>query len=219
MNLIDILDLYAMVHESTDLFLMLEEYTLDDRLSREKLNRAMLSRLGNMRCISNSPDVMKVLIEEFFNRYNWNITRLFDTMVLDYEPLENYKLDRVYDGTEHRESDADVKNEDSTVRNRNLKNTRGTEDKVSAYDSSSYQPKSREDETIGENEDSTNVATGTSDIDSTTDTKDHQVTSESGKLGDESYQSLIERERKLAEFNIYNWILDLMKKELFILLY
>ena len=36
---------------------------------------------------------------------------------------------------------------------------------------------------------------------------------------DGSYQDLIEKERKVAQFNIYNWIIERMRKELFLLVY
>lgn len=203
MNLIDILDLYAWEHDTDDLMSMLDSYSLDERLDRQKLNMAIISRHGAMRCISNTPEVMKTLLNEFFDRYAWNIKKLVDTVEAEYNPIDDYTMHREYHEDEHRESDADVINTDTV--------NRSTEDKVSAYDSTEYQPKDYVT-VIAENG-------GTSDIDSVTETRNDQITDEHGNTGRFSKQELLEKERRISEFNIYNWILDTMKRELFILVY
>ena len=216
MNLIDMLDMYAILNnKSEDLFLMLADYTLDSRIERDAMNKAIVTRLGACRPLTTNTTVFKVMLDEFFNRYNYNIGKLLDTMYYEYDPLENKDWTR----TEHRESIGDIDNTDTYTTNTNGTDnlSRTDETQVSAYDSTSYQPK--EKVVVGSNDTTTGSTTHsgatTSDITSDVDTEENFK----GKDSDESYQSLIEQERELAQFNIYDWIIQQMRRELFLLIY
>ena len=203
MNLLDIMDVYALEHDSNDLYYMLKDYVLDERVDRDILNLEILRSLGAMRPITTDPDLYKLLLDGFFSRYNSNISRLADTLELEYNPLHNKDMLE----EEHRHSVGDIDNSDEY--DTSTDGTSSTD--VSAYDSSSYQPKDRN--TV--DNDVHHSAKTTSDIDSTVDT----AKTTRGKDGDMTYQEMIEKERKLVEFNIYNWIISRMRRELFILLY
>lgn len=199
MNLIDILDVYALENDSEDMQLLFNDYTLDERIDRNVMNTTILSELGASRPITTNPDLFKMLFDNFFKKYSSNITKLVDTMYYEYNPLHNKDISE----EEHRQSEGDIDNTDEY----HTDNT--TEGKVSAYDSTSYQPK---EQAIG---DVDHTGETHSDIKSEVDT----TRSITGKDGQDSYQSLIEQERKLAEFNIFNWIIKQMRKELFLLIY
>lgn len=199
MNLIDILDVYALENDSEDMQLLFNDYTLDERIDRNVMNTTIISELGASRPITTDPDLFKMLFDNFFNKYSGNITKLVDTMYYEYNPLHNKDISE----EEHRQSEGDIDNTDEY----HTDNT--TEGKVSAYDSTTYQPK---EQAIG---DVDHTGETHSDIKSEVDTT-RKIT---GKDGQDSYQSLIEQERKLAEFNIFNWIIKQMRKELFLLIY
>lgn len=203
MNLIDSLDLYSQLHDSDDMFLMLRDYTLDGRIDRDMLNRIIIKDLGNLRPITTNTKILKMLIEEFFNKYNYNIGKLLDTMYVNYDPLSNKNITE----TEHRESTGDIDNTDTY----NTTTGVDTEDTVSAYNETTYQPKAKKEQ------DGTTDHRGetTSDIHSDVDTHKTVI----GKDSPDTYQSLIEQERKLAEFNIFVWIIKHMRKELFLMVY
>ena len=112
---------------------------------------------------------------------------------------------------EQRHSVGDIDNTDKYTTETDSVN----EGEVSAYDSSSYQPKQKD--TLDNNVEHSGETTSDiiSDVDSDRDLSEHTV----GKDGDVSYQDLIEKQRKLVEFNIYNWIIRQMRKELFLLVY
>ena len=203
MNLIDSLDLYAQLHDSDDMFLMLKDYTLDPRIDRDMLNRIIIKDCGNLRPITTNTKIMKMLIEEFFNKYNYSIGKLLDTMYMEYNPLSNKNITEI----EHRESTGDIDNSDDYNTTTGL----DTEDTVSAYNETEYQPKSKQ-EKDGVTE---HHGTTTSDIHSDVDTN-KTIT---GKDSPDTYQSLIEQERKLADFNIFVWIIKHMRKELFLMVY
>lgn len=223
MTLIDVLTMYAMMNDSEDMELMLQDYALDNRLDRNVLNKVIIRELGTMRPFSTDTNVFKFMLDNFFDKWSYNIGKLIDTMYYEYNPIGNKNLNRTLTETEHRESTADIDNTDTyTTNTENTEDTDTTNTKtVSAYDSPSYQPKEQDSGTKD-----TTITNGvehsgetTSDISSDVDTQHGLNESISGKDGDESYQTLIEQERELAQFNIYDWILKQMRKELFLLVY
>lgn len=219
MNLIDVLDMYATLNNSDDLTLMLQDYTLDSRLNRDVMNKVIIRELGAMRPFVNDTKVFKFSLENFFNKWNYNIGKLIDTMYYEYDPISNKNMDRTVLETEHRESSADIDNTDNYTTNTDNVESGTNEGQVSAYDVSTYQPK---DKTINNNRidnDVTHSGETTSDIQSDVDTEKNIEENVKGKDGDSSYQELIEQERELAQFNIFDWIIKQMRKELFLLVY
>jgi len=211
MNLIDVLDLYAMEHDSDNLFLMLQDYTIDERIDRELLNRVIVKELGAMRCATNTPDVFKFMLEEFFDKWNYNITKLINTMYVEYDPLSNKNMTRTEDKEDTRDDDiGNVRTDDVTT-----KTDSTTQLNTSAYDVDTYQPRTE------------NVIDGTvKDTGTVTDAgtlhrldKGDLDVKEWGKDGQDSYQKLIKEEREVARFNIFNWIIQQMRRELFLLIY
>lgn len=228
MNLIDILTEYAIAHDHSDeLFLMLQDYTIDNRISRETLNRIIIKDLGTMRPITSYTEVYKMLVDTFFEKYQDNIKRLLDTLDIEYNPLQNKNITETetIGETEQRESSGHINNTDNYTTNVDNVET-GTdinEKQVSAFDATTYQNKDKNTETknLRTDNDTTHTGTTTSVITSDVDT-DRDVTRNktiAGKDGNDSMQDLIKEERRLAEFNIYNWIIEQMRKELFLLVY
>lgn len=227
MNLIDILDVYALENDTDNMLLFFDDYVLDNRIDKDVMNTTIISELGAMIPLTTNPDLYKILFDNFFKKYASNISKLLDTMYYEYNPLHNKDLVE----TEHRESVGDIDNTDKyttkTEQNEDAEQNEdidGTvEQQVSAYDTSAYQPKQKED-TITSSKRTNDIITTndvehegetTSDIESTVDLE-RNIT---GKDGQDSYQSLISQERKLAEFNIFNWIIKRMREELFLLVY
>lgn len=223
MNLIDILDIYSLEKGIDDMFLMFGDYTLDNRIDRNVMNTTIISELGNARPITTDPDLFKILFDNFFNKYASNITKLVDSMYLEYNPLHTKDITRELDEDEHRYSKGDIDNTDKYNTNTDNVETQSHtgENQVSAYDSSVYQPEkksvdSQSATTVNGVEHSGET---TSDIESTVDTNKDTNERIYGKDGDTPYQTLVEQERKLAEFNIFNWIIRQMRRELFLLIY
>lgn len=223
MTLLDVLTMYAMLNNSDDMTLMLQDYALDNRLDRNVMNRAMIKELGAMRPYVNDTTIFKFALENFFDKWNYNIGKLIDTMYYSYDPIGNKNITRTLGETENRESQANINNTDTyttnTDKTETISNT--TEETVSAYDSSTYQPKNKSVSSTNDNtdQDVEHEGTTSSDIQSDVDTAHDLEETIKGKDGQSSYQELIKQERKLAEFNIYEWILKQMRRELFLLVY
>lgn len=211
MNLIDVLDLYAMEHDSTDLTLMLQDYTLDSRIDRTVLNRVIIKELGARRCATNTPAIFKFMLEEFFDKWNYNIGKLIDTMYFQYDPLSNKNITRTEDKRDTRDDEAGNTRTDNLT----TKTDSTTALNTSAYDVDTYQPRTQNivDGTVKD--------TGTVKDDSElhrVDTGDLDI-KEWGKDGQDSFQKLLEEERRASQFNIFNWIIQQMRRELFLLIY
>ena len=132
-------------------------------------------------------------------------------MYYEYDPLKNKDI--------RREEDETLTRDDSTTNTRTDNLTRSDDNtsniNTSAYDVSTYQPRTQTITSGTERDTGTVKNDGSLDR---TDNRDLDV-HEYGKDGNESYQSLIEQERKLAEFNIFEWIIKQMRRELFLLVY
>lgn len=211
MNLLDVLDLYAMEHDSDNLFLMLQDYTLDSRIDRDVLNRVILKELGSRRCITNTPEVFKFMLEEFFDKYNYNIMKLVDTMYLEYDPLSNKNITRTEDSTDTRDDNMGNTKTDNLT----LETDSTTTQETSAYDVSTYQPRTKN--TVDATTKDTGTVTDVGEL-HRTDNGDLDI-KEWGKDGQDSYQKLLKEEREASRFNIFNWIIQQMRRELFLLIY
>ena len=217
------MDIYSLENDSDDMFLIFSDYVLDDRIDRNVMNTTIISELGGARPITTDPDLFKILMDNMFNKYASNITKLVDTMYLEYNPLHTKDLHREVGENEHRYSKGDIDNTDQydTNTDEEEKGSTTTENTVSAYDSNTYQPKDKSVTTPNTHidHDTHHESITTSDIESTVDTDKGLEERIYGKDSEPSYQTLIEQERKLAEFNIYNWIIKQMRHELFLLVY
>lgn len=258
----DMFDIYAFSHQSDDQLLMLKDYVLDERLTKSDLNDKIMLDLGERYAYWNHTELMKTCIDNWFKTHEYNIKKLCDTVDVEYNPL--YTKDYYEDFTSNK--DTEKQNELSERENTSRNNTEtidstntgsetgngttsnsGTsttivdstsEDLVSAYDSSTYQPQQKNET------DSTTTVT-TSDSGTTTDTKTTRDTIDTdktlseqknrgrsetnqetenedlvtqlhhyGKENDESYAALLQEERRLALFNIYDWIIEQLEKEI-----
>ncbi len=239
----DMLDIYALKHHSDDMMLMLRDYVLDSRLSRDDLNDKIVLELGERTPYWSHTELMKVNIENWFATHEDNIKKLVDTLELKYNPLHTTD----YTDTEHEHTVNNNKTADTgtiadagTIRDTGAVSDNGTvksagttsdgyiENTVSAYDSSTYQPQDRSQH--HDTTDVTNTTNMTSSTDMTKATNMSKTTDmlrkaeldesrdrtieHGGKEGNKSYQELIEAERRLAEFNIYDWIVNQLDSEI-----
>lgn len=199
MTLYDLLDLYAFQNDSKDLTLMLQDYELDERIDRETFNNVIIKDLGGMVPTSNTPEVFKFMLETFFKKWKYNINKELDSMYLEYSAINNVDITRKRgEGIKRNTESKEESEAHSTI-----------EVETSAYDVETYQPKTKT-QTDSNNSDTFNQE------ENATLNRDE---TETGHRPNQSFQELINEERELSEFNIYDWILERMRKELFLLVY
>lgn len=197
---------------------MFSDIALDSRLDKHTLVVTLLDQCGAMHCIYETTATFKYFSDNFFKKYEWNIKKLVDTVEAEYNPLINKKLTwtETTDIEQNLDTDEDRSKQNTgtqgSVYNENETNT------ISAMNSSNYEPDNKSD-TSGSNTRTDNLnesINASKDENLTWDETD--VHTEEGLINT-SYQDLIEKERKQARFNIYNWIADKYAKELFLLVY
>lgn len=197
---------------------MFADIVLDSRLDKHTLASTLLDQCGAMHCIYETTATFKYFSDNFFKKYEWNIKRLVDTVEAEYNPLVNKKLN--WTETTDIEQNLDT-DEDRSKQNTGTQGSVYSESEtntISAMNSSGYEPDNKSD-TSGSNTRTDNLnesINASKDENLTWDETD--VHTEEGIINT-TYQDLIEKERKQARFNIYNWIADKYAKELFLLVY
>ena len=244
MTYLDLLQVYNLQNgkELNDIISIFDDIDIDSRIDKNVLATSILDECGAMRCIYNTSPTFKVFSDNFFKKYKDNITRILDAMGVEYSPLESIN----FDWTETTEISQNLDTDENTVEDRTKTNrdtetttntgtvgesSNGTEENtISAMNDSNYQPdshKTTNNSTMRTNNLNENVVTnGSENIDANNSrTKNEQLTwSETDTHNEKGsknfpYQDLIQKELKLRNFSIYNWISEKYAHELFLLVY
>lgn len=220
MTFLDMIEIYNARegHELDLIQSMFDDIVLDTRLDKTTLVSVLLDHCGAMHCIYETTATFKYFSDNFFKKYEWNIKKLVDTVEAEYNPLINKKF--TWTETTDIEQNLDT-DEDRSKQNTGTQGSIYSENEtntISAMNSNNYEPDNKSD-TSGSNTRTDNLnesINASKDENLTWDETD--VHTEEGLINT-SYQDLIEKERKQARFNIYNWIADKYAKELFLLVY
>lgn len=198
-----------------DLFINL---VLPEGVDRDLVIETILEKYGMQALVRPDPSYMKKHIGVWSRRKLWTWTKLYDTLNLKYNPIDN--TDKYEDYTDKRTTERTTSGEtastsggtDSRTENETTSGTRNetAEHDVSAENASNYQADSR-DMTRGSNEDSRkNTASGTTSLNSSgtnsetenyTDTFTHTLHTH-GNIGVTTTQQMIESERESVRYNL-----------------
>lgn len=216
MTFLDMIEMYNIQNgkELNDIGSMYEDIVLDNRVDKQVLVGALLDECGAMRCLYETTATFKYFSDNFFKKYAKNIEKMWDTLEYEYDPLVNKELEWV--------EETDITQNLDTEENRNKDNT-GTQgnvyeetNTVSAMNSNNYSPDNKSNSSNTRTDNFNEQVDATKNEDLTWDETDSHR--EKG-IVNMAYQDLIEKERRVAEFNIYNWISKKYAKELFLLIY
>ena len=228
MTLLDIIQMWNIEqgNELNDIETLFEDIVLDERLDKETLINVLLDECGAMDSIYNTTPTFKYFSDNFFKKYEWNITKLADSLHFEYDPLKNRSLE--WTETTSIEQNLDTDEDTSETRNKANTGTQGNSysdnetNTISAMNSSNYEPDNKSD-TSGSNTRTDNLnehITSTVGRDKSEDLtwEETDTHTESG-TNNIPYQDLIEKERKVAQFSLYGWIAKKYAHELFLLVY
>lgn len=171
-----------------DLF---DDITLPSGMDKTTVVNQIMLDNGLLEVIYPEHDLLKGLIKAHFLARQLDYQRLWDAVSQTYNPLFN--LDRTNTLTERTERT------ENTTGNTTSNTNQSTEQKVSAFDSSSYQPS---EQMTGNTSDNT---------DATTDTQGEDVhtleSHEEGSIGVITPQDMLRREFDIRkDWNIYKFI-------------
>lgn len=234
------MNLFSLMTFDPDLF---KDITLPDGVNRDRVEDAIVMRCMECALIYTEPAFVKYRIETWFKQQYSVINELYQTTILDYDVLKNTNMSETYqrttEGDENKNgNETDVENETEIEKTDETETVNRTEDetstgnstansesKISAFNSSSYQPDNTVD-SEGTNSTSRDLTDDTSrDRDVSRDRNvgrnrnsgyknDRNYTENEGRdrkwegLNNRDPQDLIQKHRDLVQFNLYEWIAD-----------
>lgn len=207
MNLIDLLEIWALKNRKNSPLNFYDDMEIDSRLDRETLVAEIMRQCGALTPIYNTTDSFEYFTKAFFKREKDNISKMIDTVEIKYNPLENFerKEKLKHDASEKTETDETNTSENS--------NNASEEYKVSAYNEDLYQPS---EETTGSNK---TKGKEIRDYDRSRTFESSDDKTASGINGLTTRQDLLLKERKVVNFNVYRWIVEKYQCEYFLGVY
>lgn len=212
MNLISLMEIWAMKNNSDDPTGMLRQGEFDSRIDLDILVGKIVEVCGAMHPVHSTSAEYEYFHKLFFKMWKVQISKLLDTIDIEYAPLENFRKEEELSHNADEGSKSDTSNKaGSSSKN---KVTSNTENKTSAYNESVYQPENLE--TINGDEDKSSDSHY-----QTSNEKNRKFSSKDsnymhGLNGLFSSQNLLEQERKVSEFNVYQWIVQKYMEEMFL---
>ena len=210
MTLIDIINLWRLQNQNEFYF---NDIVLDERLNKEDLYNMILTEYMNMLVLYANPQLFKTTVKLFFLKNKDRISDLIDTTVLNYDPLENYST--VETGKLDRTGTKGFTQADSRTENITREGDTTSTHYVSAFNNVQGEDVEQNRDVIEAKEkvvDTENYASAQD-----TNTKDNEETRDTKKgITNLTYQDLVEKQRKVVQFSIYEWILKEFAKDLLV---
>ena len=182
-----------------------------DGLNKDDVINEILLQCAELELIYPSVDTMKLAITTWSiaNMYTWQ--KLYDTMVVDYNPIWNVDADitETLTGSENR--DIDRTGSGSNNESINLTDT----ESVKGFNS----------DTWADSHKNTRGGTDNTSLSSSEVINDDVARSETrtqrrtGNIGVTTTQQMLEQERKIAEFNMISYIAQSFKQRFCLLIY
>lgn len=214
---------------------LFSEMVLPENVSRETLIDNLLAETAELEVIYPDYRFMQAMIGRWSTKEIKIWEHLLETTEYVYDPIENYnrfeQWTDVRDGERKSSSDSTNKGETTfngkTEANGVDKTDTNTDENVSAYNETDFTPAKQvdtdsttkteaEQESESETKSKTNITSETTDNSKDNATHDGHV---HGNIGVTSTQDLLIQERKIAEFNIYDYIINSFKKRFCLLVY
>jgi len=241
--------------------------TFPENIDKTDAVNEILMKSGEFEILYADPEFMKLAISHWGRKHQRTFEKWITALNIEYDPLYNYDRTEEFTDTE-KISGTDSRSENNTgnysdrttgSNNNNVTDsgsesisssatesgfTSGdTENKVSAYDSSSYQPKDMQEQSSNSSRNGStseererNLTTYSTGSDTRTSSGNNtEVNSESGSHGEDrtlkhtarffgnigvtTSQQMLQSELEIARFNIYEQIADLFVDEFCIQVY
>lgn len=168
--------------------------TLPAGVDRDTLVNEILFEGAQLYPIHQDPALLKAMIKHYFSMRLQIHEELAKTLSYDYEPLENY--DRQETRSHWETGKEDVERERSVETDTEA----GTEGKVSAYNEDEYQPQNKTSSTSG-------TDTGEEETVGTTRSGNSGDTVRiHGNIGITTSQQMLESQRRVVQFSLYEYI-------------
>lgn len=194
--------------------------TLPEGLNKETLVNNICFQLAELEILYPNPVVLKQLIGVWSStcQYEWN--KLYQTMLLEYNPLDNYDRTETRTFTSQGSGNSAAGGSDS-ISGTEQNSATGTQNgKIAGFNASPSLVDHDKDEssTTGSRSNSGTTTYGKTNTESFSKTDSETIKSK-GNIGVTTSQQMIEQERDISKFNIYNIITDEFKMRFCVLVY
>lgn len=190
---------------------LFDDMQLPEAMDKEIYVNQILLRGGEFECIYPNPSFCKKAITHWAKAHYKTLEKWSDALAIEYDPLNNYDRTEIWTDTgSHNTTGSGT---GSTTGN--TSSSASNENKVSAFDSSVYQP----------HDNNTSSSSGTDSTSSTTSTEENGTTSNThngrmfGNIGVTTSQQMLEAELSIAQWNIYEEAADLFLRTFVIPVY
>lgn len=220
MQLVDSMRVWRIHHPDSEYW---GEIKLDSRLDKDVVTSLIVGNYYEMATLYDNSDIQYQYMLTFFEHIFPIIKRMIDTTEYEYSPLTDYKISGSHgikekDDLTHALTGNDASN-DTDNSTTGSSATLNNEHHVSAYnqvaDDTTLQYKDTSDGNENKTYNDTKTHTGNK-IENGTDNRKREEDKEYQESGirNHSYQELVEKERRLALYDIEKYIVDEFAKNL-----
>lgn len=192
---------------------------LPNGVDKDLVIDTIMQKYGDSPLDHEDPAYLKYYIPVWSKRNLDSWTKLFATLSFVYNPLENALLDETTEETRNIDRKQDRTGTASMQNSGTTGVDKTAEHLVSAENASDYQPDNRD---TGTEQTTVNQTTGTDSTENTTEQAAETVKStynRHGSIGVVTPQNMIQQEREVDKFVIYDYIADSFRDAFCLLLY
>lgn len=189
---------------------IMENLDLPEGMDNEVLKNLVKQYAGNNECRYDDPDELNVNVHMYCKSRKNDWDYMWKALHAEYNPIENTDRYedywRTYESSTKEGTETQISGESSGSNTRTPNLT--TENRVSAFDSSNYEPRNQTEERGNENSSSESNSSqkASQDVEGNrNDTEKHGLHSH-GNIGVTTNQEMIQQELELRKFNIYKSI-------------
>lgn len=200
-----------------------EPKPLDNQPSAEVLQATIMRRYGMLEPTITGPHFFQQCASAWWNTIQDIIDMYWYTTQVDYNPIENYDKTETYHTDDHsnRNEKGNSTSKEDNITDTETNSNSTTENQVSAFNSSDYQPDSKsentEHATVNMTQDNSgNVNTEVNNNDYFTHDAKNRI---HGNIGVTTTQKMIEEARRVGRFNFYEVVARMFAEEFLIMVW
>lgn len=183
------------------------ELVLPDGMDKQLYINNLLLETAEMEVLFSNPATMRSVIGIWSSAHLDSWAKMWNTTKLEYNPIENY--DRMEDWTDNNQTNSKVQSKDVGTG----KNHSTDISKAAGFDSGNLV-------TSGQNDnDSNNESTQIGNSEGNSNEELKHTGRIHGNIGVTTSQQMIEEERRVADWNMYEYLIDKFKQQFLLLVY
>lgn len=183
------------------------ELVLPEGMDKQLYINNLLMETAEMEVLFSNPATMRSVIGIWSSAHLDSWSKMWNTTKLEYNPIENY--DRQEDWTDNNKTNSKVQSKDVGTG----KNHSTDISKAAGFDSGNLV-------TSGQNDnDSNNESTQIGNSEGNSNEELKHTGRVHGNIGVTTSQQMIEEERRVADWNMYEYLIDKFKQQFLLLVY